>query len=443
MSQDLKNSLLDILRYRFNLDEDKANEDEIKETLKKNVEFRGTNLWALIFAIFVASIGLNVNSTAVIIGAMLISPLMGPIMGVGLGAGVFDFALIRYSLKNLLVAVIISVAASAVYFWLSPLKTAQPELLARTSPTIWDVLIALFGGLAGIVASSRKNISNAIPGVAISTALMPPLCTAGYGLGTGNLYYFLGAFYLFLINSVFISIATFLIIRFLKFKPVVFINQATEIKVRRYIWVIAVLTILPSLYLAYNFVQQEIFKQNLRAFLHEVVEHNNYYVINENINTAKQQVSWLVYGEKPLDSLKQIIDLRQKDYALQDAEFKLRQTLNVNATAKNNAVRDNESPEELESHTAMLIEKDKMIKSLEARLKQRQKADTSVYREFVALFGKVHAFGLQKAVIWDRTFHRESVLLVYIKKKGRFNIRQAQAWLQARFQKDSVVLTVD
>jgi uncharacterized hydrophobic protein (TIGR00271 family) len=443
MSQDLKNSLLNILRYRFNLDEDKANEDEIKDTLKRNVEFRGTNLWTLIFAIFIASIGLNVNSTAVIIGAMLISPLMGPIMGVGLGAGVFDFGLIRYSLKNLLVAVLISIATSAIYFWLTPLKTAQSELLARTSPTIWDVLIALFGGLAGIVASSRKNISNTIPGVAIATALMPPLCTAGYGLGTGNIYYFLGAFYLFVINSVFISISTFLIIRFLKFEPVDFINKSTEIKVRRYIWWIAILTILPSLYLAYNFVQQEIFKQNLRAFLHEVVEAHNYYVINEKVKPAKQKVAWLVYGEKPLDSLRNIISSRQAHYGLSETEFTLRQTLNATAKTDDNSILQEESSKVIESRTALLVEKDNTIRRLEARLRQRQKADTNVYREFEALFGAVQTFGIQKTMLWDQNFKRDTVLLVFVKRKGRFNLRQAQKWLQARFYKDSVVLAVE
>ena len=166
----------------FSLDEDKADEKEIVYTIKKGVEFKGTNVWVLVFAIFIASIGLNVNSTAVIIGAMLISPLMGPIMGIGLGIGINDFELIKRAFKNLAIATLISVSTSALYFLISPLSEAQSELLARTTPTIWDVLIALFGGLAGIVAATRKYSSNVIPGVAIATALMPPLCTAGYGI---------------------------------------------------------------------------------------------------------------------------------------------------------------------------------------------------------------------------------------------------------------------
>ena len=208
----------EFLKDRFNLEEDKANENEIIDSIKKGVEFRGINLWVLIFAIFIASIGLNVNSTAVIIGAMLISPLMGPIMGIGLGIGINDFDLIKKAYKNLAIATVIGVATSAIYFLISPISDAQSELLARTTPTIWDVMIALFGGLAGIVATTRKSISNVIPGVAIATALMPPLCTAGFGLATGNLSFFFGAFYLYFINSVFISLSSFIIVRFLKFQ---------------------------------------------------------------------------------------------------------------------------------------------------------------------------------------------------------------------------------
>jgi uncharacterized hydrophobic protein (TIGR00271 family) len=181
---------------RFNLHVDKADEDDVILSIRKNTDFVGPNLWTLIFAIFIASIGLNVNSTAVIIGAMLISPLMGPIMGIGLGLGTNDFELIKKGARNLLIATLISIATSTLYFWLTPLHDAQSELLARTTPSLWDVFIAFFGGLAGIVAGTRKEKSNVIPGVAIATALMPPLCTAGFGIASGNLYYFLGAMYL-------------------------------------------------------------------------------------------------------------------------------------------------------------------------------------------------------------------------------------------------------
>ena len=212
-------SLRRFLRDRFDLGEDSALQDEVVDNICRGVDFRGTNLWVLIFATFVASLGLNVNSTAVIIGAMLISPLMGPIMGMGLSVGINDFDLLKRSVRNFGLMVLVSILTSTLYFVVSPLSGAQSELLARTVPTTYDVLIAFFGGLAGIVAQSRRDrTSTVIPGVAIATALMPPLCTAGYGLATLQLNYFLGAFYLFFINTVFIAIATFVVVRFLKYR---------------------------------------------------------------------------------------------------------------------------------------------------------------------------------------------------------------------------------
>ncbi|MGZ5135653.1 MAG: DUF389 domain-containing protein, partial [Flavitalea sp.] len=165
------------INERFSLNEDRADERLIIASIRRHVDFRGVNLWTLIFAILIASIGLNVNSAAVVIGAMLISPLMGPIMGIGLGIGINDFELVKKGLKNLTIAACISIAVSTCYFLITPLHEARSELLARTSPSIWDVLIAFFGGMAGIVAGTQKEKSNVIPGVAIATALMPPLCT--------------------------------------------------------------------------------------------------------------------------------------------------------------------------------------------------------------------------------------------------------------------------
>ncbi len=239
-----------MIRERFSLEEDKADEAGIIQSISRGIDFRGINLWTLIFAIFIASIGLNVNSTAVIIGAMLISPLMGPIMGIGLGIGINDLTMIQRALKNLSIAVFISLLTSTVYFFMSPLHLAQSELLARTSPTVWDAFIAFFGGLAGIVAGSRRDkVTNVVPGVAIATALMPPLCTAGYGLSTGNLYYFAGAFYLFLINSVCISLATVLIVRFLNFHQKEYPSLEVERRVRNTIWLAVLIVVVPSSYL--------------------------------------------------------------------------------------------------------------------------------------------------------------------------------------------------
>lgn len=438
MKGNIRKSILEVLNYRFNLDEDKAKEEEIIRSLTKNVEFKGTNLWALIFAIFIASIGLNVNSTAVIIGAMLISPLMGPIMGVGLGAGIFDFQLIKFSLKNLFVAVVISVMTSALYFWLSPIHTAQSELLARTSPTLWDVLIALFGGLAGIIASSRKNITNAIPGVAIATALMPPLCTAGYGIGTGNFYYFAGAFYLFLINSVFISISTFLIVRFLKFKPAHFVNEATERKVRKYIWTIAVLTILPSLYMAYRFVQEEIFRQNVERFITHEVEANELYTISQKTDPEHKQVTLLIYGEKVNDSLLQQLNIHKVLYGLEDADVRLQSTLN------RNAIPDKKAPAETEKYLKLMIEKDKRIRELEHTIGKQNRYDSTFQHEFRALFGGTKELSVSKTLLYNDSNRTDTFILVYIKPERRLtNTTQLKNWLMARYKTDKVRLLTD
>lgn len=222
------------IRGYFNALPDKENETEIIKQISSGVTFHGANLWVLIFAVFIASLGLNVNSTAVIIGAMLISPLMGPISGMGLAVGIDDFNLLKRSVKNYLVATVISVITAMIYFIISPISEAQSELLARTSPTLYDVLIAIFGGAAGILALCTKGKGNVIPGVAIATALMPPLCTAGYGLAVGEISFFFGAFYLFFINTVFIALSTFIGVRMLRFQRRTFADAAALQRVRKY-----------------------------------------------------------------------------------------------------------------------------------------------------------------------------------------------------------------
>lgn len=312
----------DILR-RFELHADKGEEAEIIEDIKKGVEFTGTNLWLLILAIFIASIGLNVNSTAVIIGAMLISPLMGPIMGIGLGAGINDFELIKRSIKNLSIAALFSIFTSFLYFAISPLSEAQSELLARTTPTIWDVLIAFIGGTAGIIGMTRREKGNVVPGVAIATALMPPLCTSGYGLANGNLYFFFGAFYLFLINGIFISVSSFLIIRFLKFSPILYVDKTVELKMKKIILLSVFLVTLPSIYLAYNIVLKSIFESNSLNFIKKEIQTNGSIVIYKNIDYPARTIEVTVLGGKIEDSYVKEITNKLKYYNLEAVELKI------------------------------------------------------------------------------------------------------------------------
>jgi uncharacterized hydrophobic protein (TIGR00271 family) len=229
-------------------------------SIKQNIDFRGPNVWILAFAVIVASVGLNVNSVPVIIGAMLISPLMGPIMGVGMSISINDSKLLQRSLKNLLIMVAISLLASFTYFLISPLHLEEPtELLARTQPTIFDVFIALFGGLAGIVESARKEKGTVIAGVAIATALMPPLCTAGYGLANAEWGYFIGAFYLFFINSFLIALATFLMTRYMKFPVVKFNDPVKQRHVNRIIIIFSTITLIPSIIMAWTVINENRF----------------------------------------------------------------------------------------------------------------------------------------------------------------------------------------
>lgn len=240
---------------------------EAEQTIREGVSFRGINILILIVAIFIASLGLNTNSTAVIIGAMLISPLMGPIIGIGLAVGIHDFDLMKRSFRNLMMATLFSVATSCVYFLISPVNEGHSELLARTSPTIYDVFIALFGGAAGILAIGSKVKGNVIPGVAIATALMPPLCTVGYGLATFQMHYFFGALFLFFINSVFIACATTVGVKLMKYKVKDFSNPQRARKVRNLVYTIAFLTMIPAGYLTYRMYQQSTFMTNCERFV--------------------------------------------------------------------------------------------------------------------------------------------------------------------------------
>jgi uncharacterized hydrophobic protein (TIGR00271 family) len=263
--------LLSLLE-RFSLERDKDDPQAILSAIERDVSFRGINLWVLIAAVVIASVGLNVNSTAVIIGAMLISPLMGPIVGIGVSLATYNLPLLNKSLRNFLLAVFFNIFTSALYFWVSPLKEAGSELIARTSPSVWDVVIAFFGGLAGIIAAaSREEKITVIAGVAIATALMPPLCTVGYEITSLQPQFIAGAFYLFSINAVLISTAAYLIAQLLRFPKVEIANAQLRLRIRRLALLVVIGTFLPTLYLSWRLVQKAIQEKRLRLFLqHEL-----------------------------------------------------------------------------------------------------------------------------------------------------------------------------
>ncbi len=315
------------LRARFLLTDDMADPAEIQADVEAGISFQGTNLWVLIFAILVASVGLNVNSTAVIIGAMLISPLMGPIVGIGYGAATMELGLIRRGVKSLLTATALSLVVSALYFRLTPLTDAGSELLARTQPTTWDVLIALFGGAAGAVGLTRREHSNVIPGVAIATALMPPLCTAGYGLATAHWAYFGGALYLFSINCVFISVATFLVIQILPLPHHEFETAGNAQRVRNIIWTLALLTAAPSVYLAIGIVRDGTFTHNAQRFVDEQLNLPGTYVVTSRIGPTARTVNVLLAGQQLTPAQLRAARNKLPNYRLTDVQLTVRQGL--------------------------------------------------------------------------------------------------------------------
>lgn len=307
----------------FSLNGQLVAQSEAEASIREGVSFKGTNILILIMAIFVASLGLNTNSTAVIIGAMLISPLMGPIIGMGLGVGIHDFELIKRALRNLIMAAVFSVIASTLYFLISPVNEGHSELLARTSPTIYDVLIGFIGGGAGILAIGSTNKGQVIPGVAIATALMPPLCTAGYGLATWQLNYFFGAFYLFIINSIYIAFATFIGVKLLKYKGVA-VDTARSRSVMKIVYTLAVLTMLPSIWLTYRMFQNNKFSMDASNFVNEVCKFPATQVLNYKTITADGQRSLtltLIGRVLPQDSLRLALSSQLPAYGLKGVDL--------------------------------------------------------------------------------------------------------------------------
>lgn len=262
-----KNFLYDLLDIRPNTDQDAT-----KAAIIADIPFKGHTSWILICSIFIASVGLNANSTAVVIGAMLISPLMGPILGIGMSVAINDIDTLRRSLKNFAVMVVLSVLTAYLFFLLFPLQDESSELLARTAPDIRDVLIAFFGGLALVIARAKKGtIASVIFGVAIATALMPPLCTVGFGLAIGNLDYAGGAMYLFTINTIFIALATFLTIKLLRFPMVRYVNSKKRRLIGRLASIVALLVMVPAGFTFYQVFQESRFKNQAKQFIHEKV----------------------------------------------------------------------------------------------------------------------------------------------------------------------------
>lgn len=329
----------------FNLSSYLEDENIAKQSIIEGVSFKGPNILILIIAIFIASLGLNTNSAAVIIGAMLISPLMGPIIGIGLGVGTYNFPLVKRAARNLGAAALFSVLASTIYFLISPVSEGHSELLARTSPTIYDVLIGFFGGGAGIVAIACKDKGNVIPGVAIATALMPPLCTAGYGIATWQLQYFAGAFYLFLINSIFIAFATLIGVKLFQFTPCTFANDERKRRVKRWLYTIVILTLLPSIFLTFNMLRESYFVNDANDFIEEEFDLPNTQVFTKKVYIQrwhKYMDVTLIGQQVNIDSLQTALTAKmQESPMLRGTSLKITQGFSTSiAATKSDNVSD-------------------------------------------------------------------------------------------------------
>lgn len=403
-----KNKVTEFLKHRvlerFALGADAASQEEVNSNIQKGIMIRGTNLWVLIFAIFIASLGLNTNSTAVIIGAMLISPLMGPIIGMGYSMGVYDFNLLKESLRNFMFMIVVSLITSAIFFTLPLISSTQSELLARTQPTTYDILIALFGGLAGMVAQTRKDrTGTVIPGVAIATALMPPLCTVGYGLATLQFRFMLGALYLFTINSIFIALASFIVTRVMKFKMIGELEPDKLKKLKRAMVAVIIIVTLPSVLIAISIIQRSAFEANYRNFVDEAFKYDNTFVVESkyeyNANPRKQSVIEVrLFGEPLSDNvINNIRGQMSSVYHLPKVDLVVRQSNQEDGGIAITALQSN--------YTEMLNEKNRQISHLQEQLSSIRTADTlavsSMTRELGIFVPEINDMSLQRHISYN------------------------------------------
>ena len=440
--------ILSKIKAHFTVMQDMEDEKEIVAQITSGVSFRGANLWVLIFAIFIASLGLNVNSTAVIIGAMLISPLMGPIIGMGLAIGINDFQLLRRAAKNFAIATVISILTATVYFLITPLGEAQSELLARTSPTIYDVLIATFGGAAGILALCTKGKGNVIPGVAIATALMPPLCTAGFGLASGHLLYFLGAFYLFFINTVFISLSTYLGVRLMRFHRKEFQTASAARKSRRAVMAIAILTIIPSLLMTVGIVRRSISDNNVNRFIKTELSQSGTQVISSDLDRDNQILNIVAVGREINDSTIRVAQKNLVHYSLADIKLNITQCEKADS-AMRLGKKLAQSTTSREEEKQKMVEMSAKLSETSNRLEQYTQLEQltpDVMAEMRNLFPQVNALSLSKVAQSRRdttaTMHFVAAI-ISLDPKARLTPADRQRihdWLQTRVKADSLVV---
>lgn len=390
----------ELLSY-FDVANDLESQTETEASIRSGVSFKGSNLIVLIFAIFIASLGLNTNSIPVIIGAMLISPLMGPIIGMGLGIGIQDYDLLKRGLKNITAAILGSLLASAIYFLISPQYEGSSQLLARTSPSIYDVFVALFGGAAGILSIAAKNKGQVLPGVAIATSLMPPLCTAGYGLATWQMNFFLGALYLFFTNMVFILVATWVGVKLMGFKKVVFQNTARAKRVRTILYCVIVATISVSAYLTVVMIQKNIFLEKASQFVEHEMVFPNTQVLNhkEYYQRGKRIIDVTLIGEAlAKDSLQLAMINKLDSVGLGGTILNIKQGFSVSSGQEDFAKNSDSFYRLMSQEIAQRQVTIDSLKQVVAQHKQYSDESVSVSPEVSVLFPNIKDIAMAKMV---------------------------------------------
>lgn len=436
------------VKYLAHIERDSDPETAI-QSITSSIEFKGINLWILAIAILIASIGLNVNSTAVIIGAMLISPLMGPINGIGLGIGIMDEKLLKKSLKNLGLMVVVSLIVSTLYFILTPLNEARSELLARTSPTLFDVLIAFFGGLAGIISIAHKKPSlTVISGVAIATALMPPLCTAGYSLGTLQFRYFFGAIYLFFINTVFIALATFLIVRYLHFPYKIFVNPQQKKIVKRSISLFVIIVLIPSIFFAIQVVNETSFNSNVSSYLAELsksplMDETQIISAKKEFSRKQSSVTLTLFGKELSKNEIFLLQNDMENFGLKKTRLIVKQTENAITTASQSELLE----QMLKKKDRQIQRKDSLIESLQQSILPVN-TDSNLLRhvskEMMVQYPFVQTFSVSNAIYTNpHTQQSDTIptaLITWKNKPNESAKQQMRAWLQIRLDLDTLII---
>ena len=436
------------LKDHVNLSED-VDHSGANLSIRKNIAFKGHNVFILACAIIIASVGLNVNSIPVIIGAMLISPVMGPILGFGFGLGIRDNRLVKFSLENYLVMVAISIAASTLFFILSPLNLGNPsELLARTNPSIYDVLIALFGGIAGMLETSRKERGTVISGVAIATALMPPLCTVGYGISLLNWHYILGALYLFLINRIFIALATFLTTKYLRF-PLVMEEEVDGMRQRlskRAIAFILLVMIVPSIFSAIRMVQENNFNIHAEKLVskNKSIGKSFIYDYKTDMSVKPATIDLYLAGETLTPEFKEVLFKDAEEYGITRNQI----VFHEDATMTRDVLSESDLIQGIYEYNERQIKAlTDSIATLERQLDTYRDHDIpvdAIARELFAQYPSIRSISLtggRTATASGEAGKEQIVALVTSSEKldGEMTDR-LERWLKARLEQENVIV---